>query len=79
MSKITEAWFIEHCDEPNCCLGSFDYECPCCGHKETDYDIWWEKDNIYGGKNHEFECGGCKKKLVVSWDKEEWEIIVKKI
>lgn len=79
MSKRTEAYFVEHCDEPGCDLGAFHYECPCCGNKDRDFDVWWERDEVYGGKDFEFDCSKCEKKLVVSWDKEKWGIFVKEV
>lgn len=74
----TEAYFIGHCDDENCDLGSFDYTCPCCGKFNVDYDVWWKADEIYGGTIHKFECDKCKANLVVKWDSEEFELNVTK-
>lgn len=75
----TEAYFIPHCDDENCCLGTFEYECPCCQKSISDTSIWWHQDNIYNGKNKTFNCGNCKESLIVEWDKKEFEFYVRQI
>lgn len=66
----TQAYFIGHCDEPECDLGAFHSTCPSCGLTDVDYDIWWEQDSIITGTPHIFECA-CKKEFKVEWDPEE--------
>lgn len=63
-----EAYFINHCDDENCDLGSFDYVCPSCGKYCVDYDIWWKSDEVYSGKVINFNCLKCKIKLSLNYD-----------
>lgn len=77
INKQTEAYFIEHCDNENCCLGSFNYTCPCCDESIIDYEIWWLDFEIWSGKNHNFNCENCNEKLIVFYDKEEMEYFVR--
>ena len=76
--KTTEAYFIDHCDYELCDLGSFDYECPECGKHISDYDIWWKNDDIYLGEIVKFQCENCNEKLVVYWNKENYDYLVTK-
>lgn len=77
MSEIkdikTEAYFMNHCEDPPCGLGAFKYVCPCCGKNISDYDIWWKQDDIWEGKREEFKCEKCNKLLMVEWDKNKFE------
>ncbi len=73
---MTTGQFIPHCDDPPCDLGVFEYDCPACNRGVTDYDVWWAKDEIYGGAKHPFECEKCGAKLVVKWHREEGEMEV---
>lgn len=79
MMKPGEAHFIEHCDEPGCDLGTFEYICPVCGKYNVDYEIWWEEDNIWRGNKFSFKCPVCEKDLTVEWDTENYEYKVKPI
>lgn len=72
----TEAYFIGHCDEPGCDLGSFDYTCPSCNKDSSDYDVWWKEDEIYKGTPELFKCQKCLVELKVTYDQEENEMIV---
>lgn len=76
--KTTEAYFIEHCYDELCTLGSFDYKCTECDKYLSDYDIWWKDDSIYMGEIVKFQCEICKEKLMVYWDKENRQYLVKK-
>ena len=66
-----EAYFIEHCDLPNCDLGTFEYVCPECGRHVVDYEVWWKEDDIWKGEIVPFKCLMCGKELFVEWDKDE--------
>jgi hypothetical protein len=70
--KKTKAYFIQHCDHPNCDLGSFAYTCPYCDKVIDDYKIWWKEDEIYKGNSHNFNCKNCEKELVVKWNKKKY-------
>jgi predicted SprT family Zn-dependent metalloprotease len=75
-SIATEAFFIGHCDFEECDMGSFQYTCPSCNKATNDYDIWWAADEIWKGKNVDFECEECKAKLVVKWNGSNYEYLV---
>ncbi|MFA5152765.1 MAG: hypothetical protein WC554_09415 [Clostridia bacterium] len=75
--KITEAYFIQHCDFPGCDLGTFEYTCPECGKYVIDYEIWWEENEIWKGKKVHFKCHECRKELFVEWNKKEFKYQVK--
>ena len=75
----TEAYFIEHCDNPTCDLGYFQYTCPCCGHIINDYDIWWKQDECYYGEIITFQCENCNANLKVEWNKDEYLFYVSEI
>lgn len=71
---------MPHCDEPGCCLGGFHYDCPVCGKGATDYEIWWQFDDLVVYRNIDkvdFVCEKCKAPLVVYYDQEEYETRVK--
>ena len=76
MKKMTEAYFIPHCDDWSCDLGSFQYECPCCGNVHNDYNIWWKQNNLYSGETIYFNCKTCNKELKVSYNSEEFEFYI---
>ena len=67
--KKTESYFIPHCDNEYCDLGSFQYICPHCNESTIDYDVWWEEEKIWKGNPHSFKCEKCGKLLIVEWKK----------
>ena len=71
-----EAYFIPHCDDELCDLGTFETTCPSCGKYIVDYDVWWDADDVYHGTERVFDCEHCKSSLVVRWDKEQIEYYV---
>lgn len=75
--KTTDALFISHCDDDNCTLGSFEYECPNCDKIQNDYEIWWKQDDLYDGKIERFTCESCQSILEVFWDRWEYQFTVK--
>jgi hypothetical protein len=75
MKDTTEAYFINHCDEPSCCIGSFEYTCPNCKKNKNDYDIFYMQDKIHNG-SHIFKCEECKISLKVEWVDKELNYIV---
>ncbi len=77
MSKTTVAYFIPHCDHEDCCMGVFSYECPNCEKDGSSTKIWWEQESIQEGQQHEFKCKKCKTDLIVEYNNEEFEFIVK--
>ena len=79
MIELGEAYFIQHCDEVGCDLGTFEYRCPKCGICHVDYEIWWEEDNIWKGKKVSFPCPSCGNVLVVEYDKNNHGFIVKQL
>lgn len=74
-----EAYFINHCDLPECDLGTFEYKCPECKKYVIDYEIWWKQDEIWDGKKLNFKCPECGEELIVEWNTEDLEYKVSKI
>lgn len=72
-----EAYFFEHCDEPGCDLGTFEYVCPECKGFTIDYEVWWKEDDIWKGEVVKFKCEKCGAELTVEWDKENYCFVVK--
>jgi hypothetical protein len=72
----TKAYFIPHCDDEMCDLGIFQYICPHCNKNISDYEVWWEQDNILFGTNYVFKCEHCEKSLTVEWDIEKCQYLV---
>lgn len=70
--KKTEAYFLQHCENEDCDLGSFQYTCPHCNGVSDDYEVWWQEDEIYAGAAHIFKCENCETMLMVEWDKLEY-------
>lgn len=63
---MREPGWVQHCDSPDCSLGTFVYTCPKCGKDGTDYaDAWFDQDTVFAGGKVEFECEHCRCKLVV--------------
>jgi len=73
-----EARFIGHCDEIECSLGTFEYKCPACFEYNVDYVLWFEEDEIWKGKEVCFNCPDCGEELVVEWEQENYQYIVRK-
>lgn len=71
--------FINHCDDPDCELGRFEYKCPNCGQINRDYgNVWWNKEKIILGNPEIIECEQCKTKFEVKWDTKEFEYTLNK-
>lgn len=80
MPEPTEAFWVPHCEEPGCSLGAFEYTCPVCGRRTSDYDVWWLFDSLIVERNisqHDFVCEKCKSPLTVYYEQEEYETRVK--
>ena len=77
MPEETEAYRIEHCDDPLCDLGRLNYQCPCCGKWGNDFEVWWKLDEVWNGTELSFECEHCRQVIIVRWDKDEWEYRVR--
>jgi hypothetical protein len=74
----TEGQYVQHCENPTCDLGYFEYTCPSCKWGGTNFDeAWWERDEIYNGKQVKFDCEHCNKELIVFCDKENMEYLVR--
>jgi hypothetical protein len=68
--------FVHHCDD-ECGLGRFVYVCPACLRTCDDYqDVWYGRENIYGGEPVQFSCERCQAKLLAHWDRDEGEVQV---
>lgn len=69
MKTTIEIAYVQHCDEPECALGTADWDCPKCGaHNEEYGDFFYDEFE----KEHKgvLECEGCKAKFDV--EKQEW-------
>jgi hypothetical protein len=75
--KKTQGYFITHCDNPECDLGSFYYKCPVCKKNNIDYDIWWKQDNILCGESYDIECEECHETLKVIFSDTIYQVIEK--
>ena len=78
MIEAGQAYFIQHCDLPECDLGTFEYVCPKCEKYIIDYEIWWKEDNIWKGEEVNFQCPECGELLTVEWGKNNNQYNVKK-
>jgi hypothetical protein len=78
MNKSKEGYFYSHCDDENCDLGSFSYQCPVCNWNVDNYEVWWEEDNLYHGKTVEFKCEKCNANLFVVYNKYKFIVSEKK-
>lgn len=70
------AYFIPHCDNDNCDLGSLGYRCTHCNLEGNEYEVWWLQNDIFQGLTQIFECEHCKKKLKIYFDETENEYLV---
>lgn len=73
---MEEAFFIRHCEEPCCDLGTLEYICPNCNENQRDFSVWWEEDEIYHGAIINFQCEDCQCNLSVKYNPDEYEYIV---
>lgn len=73
MSK--EAYFIQHCDDENCSLGTLEFDCPICSKHNVNYDNFYDDDKLYRGDKVELICEHCKKELIIEYV--DYENIVK--
>lgn len=71
----TLSYFIQHCEDDDCGMGVFEYNCPYCGSNVQDYDIWHQQDNIVSGQPEDFSCDRCDKPLTVSWDSTDHQFL----
>ncbi len=76
MPEVTEAEWTPHCDAPDCDLGTLTYECPACHFLGSEYDAWFEQNDIFGGAKFEFACEHCAAKLCVWYDSKEYQTVV---
>ena len=67
---------MQHCDNEECDLGSLEYDCPICNRAGIDYDLWWKRFDISGGKHEAFDCENCGKSLIIKYDKKDNEYII---
>ncbi len=65
-------YFIEHCDDPSCGLGTFETICLHCNRPLIDYSVWWKRDDVLKGELQEISCYRCENTLVIHLDKEVW-------
>lgn len=70
LNNKNKAFFISHCDAPDCDLGYLSYYCPKCKKYNEDTDVWWEEDNIYRGSTSIIQCEHCNQKLVVKQERD---------
>ena len=64
-----EGFFVPHCDDAECGLGTFKSTCLNCDRPIMDYDIWWRKDEVLNGREVELTCRWCEKELNIHADK----------
>jgi len=70
-------YFLSHCDEADCGLGTFNYECPHCLVVQVDYNLWFEQDRVYAGEHVCGACPSCSKEIFVELQSlETWELAV---
>lgn len=74
-SAFTVAAWVPHCDEPSCDLGTFQYECPACGKRGTDYEVWFDfEDVVIEHKTVVCNCEHCHATLTVKWHDHETHV-----
>jgi transcription elongation factor Elf1 len=61
---VTEAFWVPHCDDHSCDLGTFDYTCPACDIDISSCHLWWNhEDPVFS-----FKCRRCGAKLKTVYD-----------
>lgn len=74
---MSEPTFYSHCEEPSCDLGYVEYDCPLCGRITSDYgDLWFRRDEVYGGDTVTTSCSACGASLLMREDSEGFPEIV---
>ena len=76
-TKHTIASFTRHCEEPDCGLGTFNYECPICSHEGVDYHLYYEEGSMIDGQVHSFECEKCENRLEAYFNALHFRFMVK--
>lgn len=70
-------YFIQHCDDENCSLGTVEYECPQCNKLNVEYDNFYEEYNI-GNHNPTYtvktSCEHCHIELIMYNDNNQTKI-----
>ena len=67
MKNSIEIYWIHHCDDPFCTLGTVEFNCPDCDMYNINYDIWYEEDEYKDGKFHPLNCEHCKHDFEVKY------------
>ena len=73
MSK--EVYFVQHCDDENCTLGTLEFGCPICNKNNVNYDNFYDDDKLYRGEIIELRCEHCKENLII--ERIDYENIIK--
>jgi hypothetical protein len=63
--NVNEVSFIDHCDEPVCCLGRIQFKCPGCNWTNDNFDDWFDRDRASYSPGLETKCLHCKVDLVL--------------
>ena len=70
-----KAYFIQHCDDPDCTLGTLEFDCPKCNKHNVNYDNYYDDDKLYKGEIVELNCEHCDSELYIELI--NYEFIVK--
>jgi Zn finger protein HypA/HybF involved in hydrogenase expression len=74
--KTSEAYFIPHCDDEFCTLGTLEFGCPSCGKHNVNYDNYYDDELLYKGEKIHLECEHCNEPLSIELI--DYDNIVKK-
>ena len=79
MSFDAEIKLTIYCDNPECDLGSIQFDCPICGKLNLNYNNWFDQEDIIMG---DFEgdiiCEHCNEKLITFFDEVNGGVYLKK-
>ena len=63
---MEKPYFVSHCDEPSCDLGSLHYQCPVCKKHGSEYgDAWWQHQRGLSVEGVTMQCAHCKSYLLL--------------
>lgn len=62
---INKAYFIQHCDDPDCSLGTLEFDCPNCNEHNVNYENFYDDDKLYRNELIDLNCEHCDSRLTI--------------